>query len=143
MLALKVFDAFGPLMVFYNIACQWSINLRRQLADDNFPAHLRIELPDDGNLHFVIPKYHFWGHKGKDHNQYLLNFVKGSSCTDSKEVEWNWWRHDVTLASTREMGLGSRCDSLEDHFQFSNFIKFVTLGKLLLQTCSYHANCVL
>lgn len=119
----------GPLTISYDIACQWSINLRRRLLDDRFPAHLRIELPEGNDLKFVIPKYHFWGHKSEDHSHYSLNFVKGSGRTDGEEVERNWWRHDATAASTREMGPGSRHDTLEDHFQFSNFIKLVTLGK--------------
>lgn len=129
MSALRLYGERGPTVFSYDIACQWEVNLCKRISDAAFPSHLQIELPTNGDLRFVIPKYHFWGHKGENHNKYSLNFVKGSCHTDGEEVERNWWRHDATAASTREMGPGSRHDTLEDHFHFSNFNKFVSLGE--------------
>ncbi|GJF00432.1 CxC2 domain-containing protein [Phanerochaete sordida] len=129
--ALKHFGPHGDPMYSYDIACQWAINLRRRIAEDKFPDHLKIDLPVGRDLRFVIPKYHFWGHTGDDHNKYSLNLVPGVGRTDGEEVERNWWRHDATAASTREMGPGSRHNTLEDHFHWSNFTKLVGLGKLL------------
>ncbi|GJE99776.1 CxC2 domain-containing protein [Phanerochaete sordida] len=131
MSALKCHGPHAGLMFSYDIACQWEINLRRRIAEDKFPAHLKLELPVGRDLRFVIPKYHFWGHTGEDHNKYSLNLVPGVGRTDGEEVERNWWRHDATAASTREMGPGSRHDTLEDHFHWSNFTKIVSLGRLL------------
>ncbi|GJF01001.1 hypothetical protein PsYK624_173060 [Phanerochaete sordida] len=131
MSALKCHGPHGDVMYSYDIACQWEINLRRRVADAKFPAHLKIELPVGRDLRFVIPKYHFWGHTGEDHNKYSLNLVPGVGRTDGEEVERNWWRHDATAASTREMGPGSRHDTLEDHFHWSNYTRLVGLGKLL------------
>lgn len=130
-IAMSALTSYGPrdrTIFSYDIACQWEIHLRQRIADNRFPVHLRIELPSSPDLRFVIPKYHFWGHTGEGHNKYSLNLVPGVGRTDGEEVERNWWRHDATAASTREMGPGSRHDTLEDHFQWSNFEKLVRLG---------------
>lgn len=48
--------------------------------------------------------------------------------TDGEEIEQNWARHDGTAGSTREMGPGSRHDTLEDHFGWANWQKVVKIG---------------
>lgn len=114
-----------PLLLSYDIACQWAVNFLRRLKE--FPEHLQIELPV-GELRFAIPKYHFNGHKEKDHTQYSLNLMPGAGRTDGEEIERTWPRHDGTATSTREMGPGFRHDTLEDHFGFGNWQKLVGLG---------------
>lgn len=135
MSALKIFGSRADTMLSYNIACQWEINIRRRVADDKFLDHLKIGLLVGRELRFVIPKYHFWGHTGKDHNKYSLNLVPGVGRANGEEIEQNWWRHDATAASTREMGPGSRHNTLEDHFQWSNFSKLVGLGEYPCSLC--------
>lgn len=128
MSALALLGHRPPTVLSYDIACQWEVHLRERVAAPSFPLHLQIELPRTSELRFVIPKYHFWGHTGENHSKYSLNLVKWVGWTDGEEVERNWWRHDGTAASTREMGPGSRHDTLEDHFQWSNFEKIIGLG---------------
>ncbi|KIP01514.1 hypothetical protein PHLGIDRAFT_80473 [Phlebiopsis gigantea 11061_1 CR5-6] len=128
---LSLVEKYPPLVLSYDIACQWSIHLRERLAA--FPAHLRIDLPSDGpNLRYAIPKYHFNAHKNKDHNKYSLNFLKVGR-TDGEEVERNWAHHNQTAGSTREMGPGSRQGTLEDHFGYANWRKFADLSLWLAQ----------
>ncbi|EKM48959.1 uncharacterized protein PHACADRAFT_33683 [Phanerochaete carnosa HHB-10118-sp] len=131
MSVLSLFSKRGLTVLSYNIACQWEQFIRGHIVHRNFLMHLCIELLTTNNLRFVIPKYHFWGHKGKDHSRYLLNLVRGIGHTDSEEVERNWWWHNATVASTHEMGSGSWHDTFEDHFQWSNFEKFVGMGRTL------------
>ena len=127
--ALALCGRLPPTVLSYDIVCQWAIHLRQRVGSSSFPSHLRIELPQSPELRFVIPKYNFWGHTGDNHSKYSLNLVKWVGRTDGEEVERNWWRHDGTSASTREMGPGSRHDTLEDHFQWSNFEKIIGLGE--------------
>ncbi|KAF7797641.1 hypothetical protein EIP86_008841 [Pleurotus ostreatoroseus] len=112
----------------YDIVCQWIKNLLERIA--SFPHHLFVEVPT-GNIRYVIPKYHLRAHKELDHNQYSLNLLPGVGRTDGEEIERNWSRHDATSASTREMGPGARSDTLEDHFGWANWQKYVGLGTLL------------
>lgn len=111
----------------YDIMCQFEIHLKERIAE--LPTHLQIELPE-GQIKYAIPKYHWAGHKNEGHNKYSLNYIKGSARTDGEEVERNWARHNGTAASTREMGPGSREDTLEDHFEFNNQQRLLRLDTL-------------
>ena len=93
--------------------CQYMLYLLERVKA--LPPHLQIELPV-GEVRYAIPKYHLNGHKEEDHNKYLLNFMPGSGRTDGEEVKREWSRFNGTAASTREMGPGSREETLEDHF---------------------------
>ncbi|KAF7792933.1 hypothetical protein EIP86_004036 [Pleurotus ostreatoroseus] len=124
---LSIIGPQGPLVLSYDIACQWAKYLRERLRE--FPDHLRISLPC-GEVRYAIPKYHYRAHKEVDHSQYSLNLMPGVGLSDGEEIERNWPRHDGTQASIREMGPGSRHDTLEDHFGWANWTKLVTLGSL-------------
>ena len=104
-----------PLVVSYDIACQWRINLQSRIMHENFPLHLQIQILT-GEIRYAIPKYHFRAHKKLAHNQYSLNLMRGVARTDGEEVERNWSSIDDVAGSTREMGPGSREDTIEDHF---------------------------
>ncbi|GJF00658.1 hypothetical protein PsYK624_169540 [Phanerochaete sordida] len=51
--------------------------------------------------------------------------------TDGEEPEQNWSRHDGAAPSTREMGPSSREDTLEAHFDYANWWKYVDMGDSL------------
>lgn len=114
-----------PKVVSYDIMCQWLRHLSERMSA--LPSHLQVELPE-GEVRYAIPKYHLNGHREEDHNRYSLNFMKGVGRTDGEEVERGWSRFDGTAASTREMGPGSREETLEDHFDYNNQEKYYNLG---------------
>ncbi|KAI0083229.1 hypothetical protein BDY19DRAFT_998729 [Irpex rosettiformis] len=124
--AYRLFASNTPKVVSYDIACQWETHLTARLKA--LPAHVKIEIPT-GEVRYAIPKYHFAGHKKSSHNKYSLNYLRGVGRTDGEEIERNWSRHDATAGSTREMGPGSRHDTLEDHFGWANWQKYINLGK--------------
>lgn len=124
--ALSLIEERPLLLLSYDIMCQWIQNLLERISA--FPPHLRIELPQ-GDVRYAIPKYHFGAHREKDHNQYSLNLMAGVGRSDGEEPERGWARHDGIASSTREMGPGSRHDTLEFHIESSNYTKYVGLGK--------------
>ncbi|EKM53869.1 uncharacterized protein PHACADRAFT_29178 [Phanerochaete carnosa HHB-10118-sp] len=113
---LSHYKDFPPLLLSYDIACQWSVHLHERLGQ--LPAHMKIDLPE-GDLHYAIPKYHFNAHKVQGHTQYSLNYMRGAGRTDGEEIEH----------SMREMGSGSREDILEDHLNYANIRKYVDMDK--------------
>ena len=113
-------------VISYDIMCQWLRNLDKRLSE--LPSHLQIPLPD-GEVRYAIPKYHLNGHKEEGHNKFSLNFMKGVGRTDGEEVERGWARFDATASSTREMGPGSREETLEDHLEYNNTEKYIGLGR--------------
>lgn len=90
---------------------------------------MRIELPED-QVRFVIPKFHFAGHKQKDHNQLSLNLTTGSARTDGEANERFWSKNNAIASSTREMGPGGRQDVIEDQFGSINWQNRVALGTM-------------
>lgn len=125
---LKHRTGVTPLVISYDIACQWSIHLQDRV--NKFPSHLQIELPTRvRDLRYAIPKYHFRAHREQGHNQYSLNLMHGVGRSCGEQIERNWPKHSETAASTREMGPGSRHDTLEDHFAYANWRVFVSLGE--------------
>lgn len=112
----------------YDIACQWRVNLPSRIAQ--LPDHVRFELPVGNDLRYAIPKFHFRAHKHEDHDEYSLNLMPGVGRVDGEETERHWSRNNMIAYSTREMGPGSRHDTVEDHIGFANWMKYIGLGKV-------------
>ncbi|KAJ3536762.1 hypothetical protein NM688_g6792 [Phlebia brevispora] len=125
---LKTLGELPPLVLSYDIVCQWSVNLYNRITA--FSDDLRIPL-DKKSIRFAIPMYHFRAHKEKNHNQYSLHLMQGVGRSCCEGIERNWPKHEETAASTREMGPGSRHDTLEDHFGYANWRVYASLGSLL------------
>ena len=113
--------------ISYDIACQWAKNILRRIQDEKFPPDLRDALLKCA-VKFAIPKYHFRAHKMEGNTTYSLWLMLGAAISDCEEVERAWWKFEGTQASIREMGPGSRHDTLEDHFGWGNWNKYMTLG---------------
>ncbi|KAF7793609.1 hypothetical protein EIP86_004723 [Pleurotus ostreatoroseus] len=125
--ALKALGALPPLVLSYDIVCQWAIWFFSRIS--TYPEHVQIKL-DAKNVRYAIPMYHFRAHKEKDHNKYSFHLMEGVGRSCGEGIERNWPKHEETAASTREMGPGSRHDTLEDHFGYANWRVYTSLGSL-------------
>ncbi|KAJ7776476.1 hypothetical protein DFH07DRAFT_865693 [Mycena maculata] len=115
--------------ISYDICCQWSKNLVERLK--KLPPGLRLTIVLQ--LVFLIPKLHIYGHKLLCQLLFSLNFTRGSARTDGEGIERPWANIGPVATSTREMGPGSRSDTLDDHWSHWNWQKLVGLGLLLLR----------
>lgn len=114
------------ILSIYDIMCQWSKNLftRIQVA----PEIVRRALsPDD--LEVVIPKFHLLAHGTPCLVPYSLNYKHGVGRIDGEGVERCWSVLNGISRSTRQMGPGSRKDTIEDHCGHGNWRKMVNSGK--------------
>ncbi|KAG1722798.1 uncharacterized protein EDB91DRAFT_1240183 [Suillus paluster] len=91
--------------ISYDIACQWSKNLWTHMSA--FPQ-----------------QYHL------DHDTKTITFL-GVGRTDGEALERGWANINPIATSTREMGPGSRRDTLNDHFNGWNWKKVCLMGKIL------------
>ncbi|KAJ7358033.1 hypothetical protein DFH08DRAFT_687643, partial [Mycena albidolilacea] len=80
---------------------------------------------------FVIPKLHIYGHKLLCQLNFSLNFTPRATRTDGEGIECPWANIGPVATSTREMGPGSRHDTLDDHWGHWNWEKLTGLGALL------------
>lgn len=122
------------LVLSYDIACQWSVNLFERIAI--YPEHLRPPHQPD-NITFLVPKFHLPAHREKCRNTYSFNYTPKVAYTDGEAPERGWSAVNALASSTKEMGPGSRRDTLDDHFGDYNWRKVTTLGMLLRQFCVY------
>lgn len=114
------------LVVSYDIACQWSKNLAQRMQI--FPHSMHI----DGSrtfITFLIPKYHLPAHIEACNILYSFNLNKNIGRTDGEAPERGWSDINPLAASTREMGPGSRRDTVDDHFNDWNWKKSIGFGQ--------------
>ncbi|KAJ6453223.1 hypothetical protein C8R47DRAFT_951488, partial [Mycena vitilis] len=115
-------------VVSYDIVCQWWKNLVGRLI--KLPAVVRLAIILE-ITRFVIPKMHIHSHTLACQLMFSLNFLVGVGETDGEGIERPWANIGGVATSTREMGPGSRRDTLDCHWAFWNWFKLIGIGALL------------
>jgi hypothetical protein len=112
-------------VISYDIACQWWKNLLARLLLLPPLVRLKIVL---ALLRFAIPKMHIHGHTLACQLLFSLNLIVGAAQTDGEGIERPWAAIGGVATSTREMGPGSRWDTLDCHWSYWNWTKLTGLG---------------
>ncbi|KAI0038809.1 hypothetical protein FA95DRAFT_1505012 [Auriscalpium vulgare] len=107
------------LLVSYDIACQWSKNLKTRVANTSF------SIPEW--IRFMVPKFHIFAHKEECQDEYSPHKEYGAGQTDGEGVERGWSDVNGAAPSTKEMGPGGRHDTLDDQCGQSNWRRFTGL----------------
>ncbi|KAJ7866849.1 hypothetical protein B0H14DRAFT_3084187 [Mycena olivaceomarginata] len=124
--------AGSPLMRFfvsYDIACQWHINIWRQMRhyqDDT--------LTIDGTgkfMTFLVPKFHLPAHIEACNLKFSFHLTRDVGQTDGEAPERGWADANPLARSTKEMGPGFRRDTMDDHFNDWNHKKIIALGYMM------------
>ncbi|KAG6916283.1 hypothetical protein DXG01_007524 [Tephrocybe rancida] len=109
------------LIVSYDIACQWARYLKDRAStygDEDYPRHEFV---------FLVPKFHLPAHRPECHVNFSFNFTRHVGRTDGEAPERGWAAINAVSNSTKEMGPGSRRDTLDDHFGDYNWRKVMTI----------------
>lgn len=114
----------SSIVVSYDIACQWSRKLRDRCAIYP-PNEITTNDPD---MMFLVPKFHLPAHIAQCQIDYSFNLVPNVGRTDGEAPERGWAAANAMASSTKEMGPGSRRDTLDDHFGDRNWDKIVQMG---------------
>lgn len=131
-------DARLLKIISYDIVCQWWKNLKQRLK--LLPPIVQIAAIMK-LWRFVIPKMHIHSHTLGCQLAYSLNLVPGSAQTDGEGIERPWANLGGVASSTREMGPGSREDTLNCHLGHWNWQKLVGMGAYSRWLeAEYHAN---
>ncbi|TDL14398.1 hypothetical protein BD410DRAFT_734138 [Rickenella mellea] len=116
------------VVISYDIACQWSVNLWSRVPQ--IPGPLQVD-HDSVELIDMIPNFHNPGHKTECHTTKSFHYLHGVGMTDGEAIERGWAGTNPLANSTKEMGPGARHDTLDDHWGDMNWKKIVGLGTLL------------
>ncbi|KAJ7041706.1 hypothetical protein C8F04DRAFT_1176799 [Mycena alexandri] len=117
-----------PKVVSYDIICQWFLKLFERLL--NMPPAVRFFIVTS-LYRFVIPKMHIHSHTLACQLLFSLNFLLGAGQTDGEGIERPWANLGGVATSTREMGPGSRRDTLDSHLSYWNWTKLIGIADLL------------
>lgn len=118
------------LVMSYDIACQWSINLWGRMPD--MPGYVQIDR-EGKSFVFLVPKFHLPAHIEKCHTSYSFNLTRGVGRTDGEAPERGWSNINPVSSSTKQMGPASYRETIDDHFGDWNWLRIITLGK-----CSHY-----
>ncbi|KAF9048976.1 hypothetical protein BJ165DRAFT_1464001 [Panaeolus papilionaceus] len=115
-------------IVSYDVACQWSINLPVRLRaiqeDFFFPKDIKL-------VKYLVPKFHLPAHIAPCRIRYSFQLASGVGRTDGEAPERLWNETNPLATSTREMGPGTRRDTLDYHFGDFNWKKTITFGRTM------------
>ncbi|KAG6907526.1 hypothetical protein DXG01_008615 [Tephrocybe rancida] len=125
------------VVVSYDIACQWGRNLAKRCTI--YPPNPYTNL----QIHFLVPKFHLPAHRPDCRFNFSFNYTPGVGRTDGEAPERGWAAINNVANSTKEMGPGSRRDTLDDHFGDYNWRKIViiasTFSRKLKEAIKYRA----
>ncbi|KAG2115716.1 uncharacterized protein F5147DRAFT_743324 [Suillus discolor] len=124
--AMKHHDVI-VLNISYDIACQWSKHLWSRMS--KLPSAFHLD-HDNKQVNFLIPKFHLPAHIEPCQIDFSFNFSRHVGRTDGEAPERGWANINPIASSTKEMGPGSRRDTLDDHFGDWNWKRVVQLGRL-------------
>ena len=117
-------DTPGVILA-YDINCQYSINLRRRLADGPYLDN-RENLP----ILPAIGLFHVHGHQEKCYPRYAPTFVRGMGKGDGEILETNWSVLNGISSMTRNMTLAHRSEVMDAHIGDNNWKKMINMGML-------------
>ncbi|KAF9458821.1 hypothetical protein BDZ94DRAFT_1172825 [Collybia nuda] len=117
------------LVVSYDIACQWHKNIFTRMK--SFPSEMQLS-ESVKYIAFLVPKFHLPAHIEDCMLQFSFNLTKGVGRTDGEAPERGWASINPVAQSTKEMGPGSRRDTLDDHFNDWNWKKIIAFGERML-----------
>ncbi|KAF7317461.1 CxC2 domain-containing protein [Mycena chlorophos] len=130
--AARHFSRLLRVMLSYDIACQWSKDLRKRLKHLPPLVRLYIARAFFGAMYrFVIPKMHIKGHILVCQLLFSLYLALAAGQLDGEGIERVWAMSGSLAGSTKMSGPGARSDQLDDHWGFWNWSKFVGLPALL------------
>jgi hypothetical protein len=113
--------------VSYDIAWQWWLNLWKcmlQYQDETLMLDSRGK-----SFTLLVPKFHLPAHIEACNLKYSFNLTPYVGQTDGEPPERGWADANPLTRSTKEMGLGFRRDTLDDHFNDWNHKKIIALGE--------------
>ncbi|KAF8889255.1 hypothetical protein BD779DRAFT_1671827 [Infundibulicybe gibba] len=115
------------IVVSYDIACQWSVKLWDRMK--TYPHRLQVDSTGRKTFYFLIPKFHLPAHVMACQFTFSFNYNQYVGRTDGEAPEHGWSHNNPIASSVKEMGPGSRRDTMDDHFGDWNWKKTSLMGK--------------
>jgi hypothetical protein len=134
------------VLVAYDIACQWYKNLgaRMMLLSNELQPSISVEKIQAkvSTYHLIfeccsisrcvqVGVFHIQAHESRCHAPWGLALTRGAGRTDGEAIERLWSNLNGAASSTKEMGPGSRQDTLDGFCGFNNWRKLNLLREFI------------
>jgi len=123
--ALHKFVDMDNILISYDIACQWFVNLelcmQKLWPEEIKPSSSFTALP-------AIPKFHEPGHGQQEHEEYSLNIIPGVGSMNGEGLERIWATHNPVANSTKPMAPAMRLLVLDNNLGFWKWLKYTGHG---------------
>lgn len=110
----------------YDVACQWHKSFPKRIA--TYPPRLQLDLSKCAPQ-YKIPKFHLVAHGESCQTLFNFTFTRGAARTCGEGIEQGWAAQNALSMSTKEMGEGSRANTLDDHWGGWNFAKVLEMSE--------------
>ncbi|KAJ7280544.1 hypothetical protein C8J57DRAFT_1563340 [Mycena rebaudengoi] len=120
LLACLVGFSLQMLLISYDIACQWEVNLAAR--NKKLPSHMQLPL-EKISIQCALPVWHASSHEDECQNNNSLSFKEGVGKSDGEGVERTWAVLNGSSYHTKDAGKGVREDTLEDKIDSHNYLK--------------------
>lgn len=116
----------AALFVTYDIACQYMKNFPKR--NEDFPPCMQLPRQHALAIRWAIPKMHYEGHQGANHEPLCLNYVRYVGRSYGEGIESNWGALNPMAPSTKEMAPSYRREVLDSHWGSWNWQKTRAFG---------------
>lgn len=127
--SLEGAKAIKRLVLTYDIACQFSKNIKARFSEEPF-----VNTPGIGDmvdmLVHLVPKLHLEGHKSDCKYCYSLNYTRSCCRVDGEAIERAWAENKAIGSSSKEMNHGHRHEVLTALFNDWNWSKMLNTRTL-------------
>ncbi|KAK0493729.1 hypothetical protein EDD18DRAFT_1078023 [Armillaria luteobubalina] len=113
------------VVISYDIGCQWHKNLSKRI--EQYGSELAPSIKPDKVIVLFL-KFHLPAHISDCQEEFSFKLEPNVGATDGKVLEQGWAASNLIASSTKEMGPGSRHDTLDDHWGDNNWRKCVNMG---------------
>jgi len=117
------------IVVTYDIACQWGINLAQRLLTYRDGPSIRLDSLN--SFRVAVPDLYVLGHAPLCQTSFSLAYMDGVGKTHGEGVETIWAHNSSIAVYTRENGPNARHLILDDHWNGWNWRKYIGLRKRL------------
>ena len=121
---LSHFAGIADVVASYDIACQWFVNLRKQIEE--WPAAKRLS--NMLRMASLVPAFHFPAHVLLNYQEFDTRLFEGLGTLDLEAIERLWAAIGMLGLITRTMAPASRQLVLDNSFGFYNWLKYHNHG---------------
>ncbi|KAK0436084.1 hypothetical protein EV421DRAFT_1716146, partial [Armillaria borealis] len=122
-------EAPKDVVISYDIRCQWGKNLWKRI--DVYGSDLTLpQLAMD--IIILVPKFHLPAHILECQEEFSFSFELFVGEMEGEALEHTWAVSNPVASSTKEMGPGSRQDTLDDLWSNHNWQKHIGLHESII-----------